>query len=160
MVREQTVGGLDIITNFIDSIQVWQYKERPTETPHGGWNYFWAIVGPIVVLFIGLSWWIDHVVKNGWGAAIPENSNWGWAIAAVSIFAICCIPAFFHLPGSEPHADFKKDNMVIRGLRLFFTSVYLVPLMLFSLFKLVLYFILSYIGGIINKPEWGNSFII
>jgi hypothetical protein len=162
MVREQTVGGLDVITNFIDSIQVWQYKERTTATPHDGWNYFWAIVGPIVVLGAGLSWYWTYLgtTRNNDTSLPIVPENFILPLVAVILFAICCIPAFFHLPGSEPHSDFQKDNMVIRGLRLFFTSVYLVPLMLFSLFKLVLYFIISYIGGIIDKPDWGNSFII
>ena len=155
MVRKQNVGGLDVITKFIDSIQVWQYKERLTANPHGGWNYVLAIFGPIVVLFIGLSWWIDHVVKNGWDAAIPENSNWGWAIAAVSIFAICCIPAFFHLPGSEVHKDFEEDGMFKRGLRLFLTSAYLVLLLLIFVFKVMVYFI-PYLIGLANSkyPTW------
>ena len=158
MVREQSVSGLDVITKFIDSIQVWQYTERK-ETD---WkNYAAAIVGCLAVAAIGLSWWWKYLNETRKGdSSLPiVPDKWEWAIAAVSIFAICCIPAFFHAVGGEPHQQFKTENAFVRVLRLFFTSAYLVPLLLFSVFKLILYFIPFFIGGLINKPEWGNSFI-
>ena len=156
MVREQNVGGLDIFTKFIDSIQVWQYKENKDV---GMGNYVLALVGPAVVWFIGLSWWLNHLrTRKENEDAIPESSNWGWAIAAVSIFAFCCIPAFYHVVTAKPHETFEKDHRIVRVLRLFLTSAYLVPLLFFSIFKLILYFIPFFIGNLFNKPEWGVSF--
>lgn len=134
-VRELNVGGLNVITKFIDSIQVWQYKKIDSPS---GWNLFWAFIGPVVVWFIGLSWWIHHLrTRESNVDAIPKNSNWEWAIAAVSIFAFCCIPAFYHVLSAKPHEEFKNDMMLLRGLRLFCTSVYLVPVLLISIFKLI-----------------------
>lgn len=157
MVKEQNVGGLDIITKFIDSIQVWQYTENKGVS---GGNYAAAIIGPLVVAAIGLSWWWKYLNETRKGdSSLPVvPDNWGWAIAAVIIFAFCCIPAFFHIPSATPHSTFEKDNTIVRGLRLFLTSAYLVPLLLFSVFKLALYFIPFFIGNLFNKPEWGNSF--
>lgn len=161
MVREQSVSGLDVITKFIDSIQVWQYTERK-ETDWKDWRR--TIVGCLAVATIGLSWWWKYLnetrkARKGDSTIPIVPDNWEWAIAAVSIFAICCIPAFFHAVGGEPHQQFKTENAFVRVLRLFFTSAYLVPLLLFSIFKLILYFIPFFIGGLFNKPEWGNSFI-
>jgi len=149
-VRELNVGGLNVITKFIDSIQVWQYQNNNEIS----WkNYLAVIIGPIAVWFIGLSWWVNHVAKKGWGDAIPENSNWGWAIAAVSIFAFCCIPAFYHVVTGKPHDDFKNDMMLLRGLRLFGTSVYLVPWLLISIFKLILFLIIWGIEILFEKAK-------
>jgi len=159
MVREQSVSGLDVITKFIDSIQVWQYTER--KEANTDWkNYAAAIVGCLAVAAIGLSWWWKYLNETRKGdSSLPiVPDKWEWAIAAVSIFAVCCIPAFFHAVGGEPHQQFKTENVFVRVLRLFLTSVYLVPLLLFSVFKLILYFIPFFIGNLFNKPEWGNSF--
>ncbi len=157
MAREQNVGGLDVITKFIDSIQVWQYKEREKTD----WkNYAAAIVGCLAVAAIGLSWWWKYLNETRKGdSSLPVvPKDWEWAIAAVCLFAVCCIPAFYHAVGGSVHQQFEGDHWIIRGLRLLFTSAYLVPLLLFSVFKLVLYFIPYFIGNLFNKPEWGNSF--
>jgi hypothetical protein len=158
MVREQNVGGLDVITKFIDSVQVWQYKDHTTTS----WkNYAFAIFGCLAVATVGLSWWWKYLsedrIKDQSLPIVPEGLR--WAIALICLFAVCCIPAFYHALGGEPHQQFETDNSVIRGLRLFFTSAYLVPLFVFSVFKLILYFIPFFIGGLFNKTEWGNSFI-
>lgn len=157
MVREQNVGGLDVITKFIDSIQVWQYKENAKPD----WkNYAFAILGSLAVATIGLSWWWKYLneTRNGDSSLPIVPNNWEWFIAIVVIFAICCVPAFYHVVGGTPQDDFKNDNFIVRGLRLLFTSAYLVPLLLLSVFKLILYFIPFFVGGLFNKPEWGTSF--
>lgn len=149
-VRKQNVGGLDVITKFIDSIQVWQYKERTT--PPGISNGLLVIVGLIVVLGAGLSWyWMYLGTKSAGEPNVPDKFI--LPIAAVSLFALCSIPAFFHLPGSEVHKDFEEDGMFKRGLRLFLTSAYLVPLLLIFVFKLAVYFIPYFIGKQFNKPN-------
>ena len=151
-VRKQNVGGLDVITKFIDSIQVWQYKERTT--PPGISNGLSVIGGLIVVLGAGLSWyWMYLGTKGDGDDLLPDNFKLPFAV--VIIFAICCIPAFFHLPGSELHKDFEEDGMFKRGLRLFLTSAYLVLLLLIFVFKVMVYFI-PYLIGLANSkyPTW------
>lgn len=158
MVKEQNVGGLDVITKFIDSIQVWQYTGRKD----ADWtNYAVAGLGPLAVAGVGLSWWWKYLNETRRGdSSLPiVPDKWEWAIAAVIIFAFCCIPAFFHVVGGTPHSEFKDEHWIVRGLRLFLTSAYLVPVLLFSIFKLALYFIPFFVGGLFNKPEWGNSFM-
>jgi hypothetical protein len=158
MVREQNVPGLEVITKFVDSIQVWQYKEN---TKPEGKNFAAAIVGCLAVAAIGLSWWWKYLneTRNGDSSLPIVPENWGWLIGIVIVFAVCCIPAFFHVVGGKPHTEFQNDNFIVRGLRLIFTSVYLVPLFLISIFKLALYFIPFFIGGLFEKPEWGTSFM-
>jgi hypothetical protein len=149
-VRKQNVGGLDVITKFIDSIQVWQYKERTT--PPGISNGLSVFGGLIVVLGAGLSWYWTYLgTKSDDDDPLPDNFKLPFAV--VIIFAICCIPAFFHLPGSEVHKDFEEDGMFKRGLRLFLTSAYLVPLLLIFVFKVMVYFIPYFIGRQFNKPN-------
>jgi hypothetical protein len=157
MVKEQNVLGLDVITKFVDSIQVWQYTENKKV---GTANDILATFGPLAVIIIGLSWYWKYLNETRKGdSSLPYvPDNWGWAIALVIIFGFCCIPAFYHIPSATPHSAFEKDNKVVRGLRLFLTSAYLVPLFLLSIFKLILYFIPFFIGNLFNKPEWGNSF--
>ena len=157
MVREQNVRGLEVITKFVDSIQVWQYEEK---TKPEGKNFALAIFGCLAVAAIGLSWWWKYLGERNNDSSLPiVPENWGWFIAIVIVFAVCCIPAFFHVIGGNPHTEFQNDNFIVRGLRLIFTSVYLVPLFLISIFKLALYFIPFFIGGLFEKPEWGISFM-
>ena len=138
MVRKQNVGGLDVITKFINSIQVWQYSEDTAANIIV--KFIVALVGFLVVFFYGLSWYWTYLrIRGNDDPALPDR--FVLPLVLVILFAICCIPAFYHLLGSEVHEDFKKDGKIIRGLRLFFTSVYLVPLLLISVFKLVIYVI-------------------
>jgi hypothetical protein len=148
MVRKQNVGGLDVITKFIDSIQVWQYKEDLTVDLT---KIIVIVVGLIVVLGAGLSWYWSYLGTRGDEPPLPDRFI--LPLVLVILFAICCIPAFFHLPGSEAHDDFKNDGKIIRGLRLFFTSAYLVPLLLVFVFKLAVYVIPFFIGKQFTKPE-------
>lgn len=142
-VRKQNVGGLDVITKFIDSIQVWQYKERDITINPPKW--FTIGFGFFVILGAGLSWYWTYLgTKSKDEPVIPDNFI--LPIMAVGLFAICCIPALFHVTGSEVHKDFEKDGMFKRWLRLFLTSAYLVPLLLIFVFKLAVYFIPYLIG--------------
>jgi hypothetical protein len=147
MVQEPGGQGLDVITKFIDSIQVWQYKDNYNEL---GISNVLAGVGGFLVVFIifGLSW--------TWKKPLPDN--WELIFTAVLLFAVCCIPAFFHSWGGKLHEDFEKDGKFTRILRLFFTSAYLVPLLLLSVFKLIIYFIPWFIGRQFDKSEWKAPF--
>jgi hypothetical protein len=148
MVRKQNVGGLDVITKFIDSIQVWQYKEDSTVDLT---KIIVIVVGLLVVLGAGLSWYWSYLGTRGDEPPLPDRFI--LPLVLVILFAICCIPALFHVTGSEVHDDFKNDGKIIRGLRLFFTSAYLVPLLLVFFFKIVVYVIPFFIGKQFNKPE-------
>ena len=150
MVQEPGSRGLDVITKFIDSIQVWQYKEN-TKPEISNWVA--GIVGFIVVAVVGLSWMWTNLSQN-----TPLPDNWGVILIAVLLFAVCCVPAFFHSWGGELHSDFEKDGVFVRILRLFFTSAYLVPLLLLSVFKLALFFIPWFIGHQFEKPELKKQF--
>ena len=150
MVQEPGNQGLDVITKFIDSIQVWQYKEN---TSPGISNWVAGIGGFLVVAIVGLSWMWKNLSQD-----IPLPDNWGLIFTAVLLFAVCCIPAFFHSWGGTLHEDFEKDGGFIRILRLFFTSAYLVPLLLLSVFKLIIYFIPWFIGRQFDKSDWKESF--
>jgi hypothetical protein len=147
-VRELNVGGLNVITKFIDSIQVWQYKKIDSPSAK---NWFFAIIVGLAVLAAGLSQlWYYFAKKydtNDWA------KDWAWYIVFVCILALCCVPAGFHVPGGVPHEEFKNDMMLLRGLRLFCTSVYLVPVLLISIFKVILFLI---IWRFEDKP--GKSF--
>lgn len=149
-VRKPNVGGLDVITKFIDSIQVWQYKKRDTTKMPPQWGSI--VVGFLLILGAGLSWYWTYLGTKGDGDdLIPDNFKLPFAI--VILFAICCIPALFHVTGSEVHDDFEKDGMFKRGLRLFFTSAYLVPLLLVFVFKLAVYVIPYFIGRKFDKQN-------
>ena len=157
MVREQNVGGLDVITKFVDSIQVWQFKDRE-ETDTNWKNYASAFFCCLVVFAIGLSpIWYD--ISKEYDTIERAKQYWAYLVF-LCILALCCFATCFHIPGGVPHEEFEKDNMIVRGLRLLFTSVYLVPLFLVSIFKLVIYFIPLFIGNLVNKPEWGENFRI
>lgn len=150
MVRKQNVGGLDVITKFISSIQVWQYNEDPTSNII--MKFIFAVVGFLVVFFYGLSWYWTYLrIRGKDDPALPDRFI--LPLVLVILFAICCIPAFYHLIGIKVHEDFKKDGKIIRGLRLFFTSVYLVPLLLVVFFKIVIYGILYLIELAIAKRK-------
>lgn len=148
--KKQNVNGLDVITKFVDSIQVWQYKERDTTINPPKW--FTIGFGFFVILGAGLSWYWTYLgTKSKDEPVIPDNFI--LPIMAVGLFAICCIPALFHVTGSEVHKDFEEDGMFKRGVRLFFTSAYLVPLLLVFLYKIVIYFIPYLIGVFFAKPD-------
>jgi hypothetical protein len=148
--KKQNVNGLDVITKFVDSIQVWQYKERDTTTNPPKWITIAFCFS--VILGAGLSWYWTYLgTKDDDEPNVPDNFI--LPIVAVILFAICCIPALFHVTGSEVHKDFEEDGMFKRGLRLFFTSAYLVPLLLVFLYKIVIYLIPYLIGLVLAKPD-------
>jgi hypothetical protein len=148
-VKELNVGGLDSILKFAESIQVWQYNDN-SATPQK-WNWVAAIVGFCAIFFIVLSpWWKyltqDRVVDNKL-PVIPDN--WGWFIGFVVLWATSSLPAWFHsLPrlGSPTDPNFEKESRVTRGIRLLLTTFYLIPWLIVTLFKAVLYGVGSLTG--------------
>jgi hypothetical protein len=148
IVKELNVGGLDSILKFAESIQVWQYtQERPADSE---WKRILAAVfGFCAVAALVLSGWWTYLLRPNKQVGEPNiPDNWGWYIAFAGIFALCSIPAWYHgipggwIGGSTTDPDFAKEWILTRILRLFFTTIYLVPLLIVTLFKAVLYGIL------------------
>lgn len=63
----------------------------------------------------------------------------GWFIGFVVLWATASLPAWYHLGGSTTDPDFAKEGVLTRIIRLFFTTIYLVPWLIVTLFKAVLY---------------------
>jgi hypothetical protein len=146
-VKELNVGGLDSILKFAESIQVWQYQAQQND---GGWKrIIAAVIGFCAVAALVLSGWWTYLLRPKKQVGEPNiPDNWGWYIAFAGIFALCSIPAWYHgipgggIGGSTTDPDFAKEWILTRILRLFFTTVYLVPWLIVTLFKAVLYGIL------------------
>jgi len=145
-VKEMEIGGLNSILKFAESIQVWQYKKNE---PASSASTFLAIAGFVVVSVVGLSWWWKYLNETRKGdtslPVVPQN--WGWAIAFVIILAICSMPAFYNFYGTGVHPDFEKEGILIRALRLILTTVYLVPWVFVTIFKIIIYGLGSLTGS-------------
>ena len=146
-VKELNVGGLDSILKFAESIQVWQYtQERPANSELK--KVLVAVLGFCAVAALVLSGWWTYLLRPNKQVGEPNvPDNWGWYIAFAGIFALCSVPAWYHgipgaIGGSSTDPDFAKEWILTRILRLFFTTVYLVPWLIVTLFKAVLYGIL------------------
>jgi hypothetical protein len=149
-VKELNVGGLDSILKFAESIQVWQYQPRPNDDSRLK-KVLAAVVGFAAIFFIVLSPWWKYLTQDRKGdntkPIVPDN--WGWFIGFVVLWATASLPAWFHsLPkvGSPTDPDFAKEGVLTRIIRLFFTTIYLVPWLIVTLFKAVLYGIGSLSG--------------
>lgn len=161
-VKELNVGGLDSILKFAESIQVWQYTTKKSEI-HGGERTFWSIFGFAAIFFILLSpWWkYLHKDRKSDQPIVPEN--WGWFIGFVVLWATASLPAWYHggFPlfffGSPTDPDFAKEGKLTRIIRLFFTTIYLVPWLIVTLFKVVLYGIGSLSGVDAIKQKFSEE---
>ncbi len=151
IVKELNVGGLDSILKFAESIQVWQYNTpnpAPGATNSAGKKVLAAIFGFCAVAALVLSGWWTYLLRPNKQVGEPNvPDNWGWYIAFAGIFALCSVPAWYHgipewIGGTPTDPDFAKEWILTRILRLFFTTVYLVPWLIVTLFKAVLYGIL------------------
>ena len=145
IVKELNVGGLDSILKFAESIQVWQYQ-APSDA--SVWKkVLVAVFGFCVVAALVLSGWWTYLLRPNKQVGEPNvPDNWGWYIAFAGIFALCSVPAWYHMGGSPTDPDFAKEWKLTRIIRLFFTTVYLVPWLIVTLFKAVLYGIGSLSG--------------
>ena len=159
IVKEMSVGGLESILKFAESVQVWQFNS--VKSPN--WlNWIWAIVGFLLVFGFGLSWWWDYLARKKpeeektTGVSLPiVPDNWGWAIGFVVLLAICSIPTGYHIFSDGINADFAKENVLKRILRQILTTIYLVPWFIIVLFRAGIYSIasLSGIDSIVAKRD-------
>jgi hypothetical protein len=146
-VKEMNVGGLNTITKIIDSIQVWQWKES-TEKP-SVLKWIGIIVLTLSIAAIGLSWLWKYLAENG--GVFPKNME--LVVAFVIIYALCCLPIIYRLiGGGAVHEGFAEDNILVKGVRTLLTSVYLVPVFLLAIFKLLIYGVVWVIGKFRNSP--------
>ena len=147
IVKELNVGGLDSILKFAESIQVWQYN-NDSATPEK-WKWVFAIVGFAAIFFIVLSPWWKYLTQDRKSDQPIVPENWGWFIGFVVLWATSSLPAWFHsLPkiGSPTDPNFAKEGALTRGIRLLLTTVYLIPWLIVTLFKAVLYGVGSLTG--------------
>lgn len=152
IVKEMNVGGLDSILKFAESVQVWQFNKNDDESGSVIKGIIASFILPLTIFFVGLSWWWDYLVKikrtkeNDTDTKLPiVPENWGWAIAFVSLLAICAIPTGYHMPAGV-HNDFENENIVKRFFRWILTTIYLVPWLLIILFRAGIYSIASFTG--------------
>ena len=153
-VKEQNVGGLNNITKMIDSIQVWQWKEAAQPPGIGKW--IGIILLTVAVAVLGLSWlWKDLTETGG---VFPKDMELVVIVVLMYVF-FGCLPVFYHMIGGGGfHDSFASDNIILKGIRTLLTSVYLVPLVLVALFKLLIYGIVWVIGKFRNSPDLTTPF--
>ena len=152
-VKEQNVGGLNTITKFIESIQVWQWKQAPESPSIIKWIGMMVMVAAIAA--VGLSWLWKHLAETG--GVFPKNME--FVVVLVIIYALCWLPIFNQMIGGGGfHERFEGDNLFVKGIRTLLTSVYLVPVFFIALFKLMIYGIVWVIGKIRNSPELTEPF--
>jgi hypothetical protein len=164
IVKELNVGGLDSILKFAESIQVWQYQPRPNDDSR--WKkVLAAVVGFAAIFFIVLSPWWKYLHKDRKSDQPIVPDNWGWFIGFVVLWATASLPAWYHgiIPsgpnrdGSPTDPDFAKEGKLTRILRLFFTTIYLVPWLIVTLFKAVIYGIGSLSGVDAIKQKFSEE---
>lgn len=162
IVKELNVGGLDSILKFAESIQVWQYNDNSAANQDKKWNWVFAIIGFCAIFFIVLSPWWKYLTQDRTAddklPVIPDN--WGWFIGFVVLWATASIPAWFHiLPrvGSPTDPNFEKESRVTRGIRLLLTTVYLIPWLIVTIFKVILYGIGSLTGVEAIKEKFNEE---
>ena len=162
IVKELNVGGLDSILKFAESIQVWQYTTTQTAN-HGGAHEYWSIVGFAAIFFIVLSPWWKYLTQDRKRDQPIVPENWGWFIGFVVLWATASLPAWYHggfplfFVGSPTDPDFAKEGVLTRIIRLFFTTIYLVPWLIVTLFKAVLYGIGSLSGVDAIKQKFSEE---
>jgi hypothetical protein len=162
IVKELNVGGLDSILKFAESIQVWQYTTKKSEI-HGGERTFWSIFGFAAIFSILLSPWWKYLTQDRKSDQPIVPENWGWFIGFVVLWATASLPAWYHggfplfFVGSEVEPEFKKEGVLTRFIRLFFTTIYLVPWLIVTLFKAVIYGIGSLSGVDAIKQKFSEE---
>ena len=147
IVKELNVGGLDSILKFAESIQVWQYNNDSTTPEKLKWVF--AIVGFALIFLLPLIPWWKYLTQDRKSDQPIVPENWGWFIGFVVLWATSSLPAWFHsLPkiGSPTDPDFAKEGVLTRGIRLLLTTVYLIPWLIVTIFKAVLYGVGSLTG--------------
>ena len=150
IVKELNVGGLDSILKFAESIQVWQYPAQPNASV---WKkVLAAVVGFAAIFLLPLIPWWKYLTQDRKSDQPIVPDNWGWFIGFVVLWATASLPAWYHglpeggLGGTPTDPDFAKEGVLTRIIRLFFTTIYLVPWLIVTLFKAVLYGIGSLSG--------------
>lgn len=141
MVKELNVGGLSSMLNFAESIQVWQYDHKSITSPIG--PIIFTLIMSGAILGAGLGTLFTHDL-------VPKDTKWFVSILIVLI-ALCFSPVWYSIT-SSPDPAFKNESIIIRFVRLFFTGVYLIPWLIFTIFKLVLFGI----PGFFNKEMGGK----
>ena len=141
VVKELNVGGLDTLLRMTESVQVWQYDGGTSDSAPKKMAAI-IVTGVIAVAIIagGLAGLLTQDL-------VPKDTKWIVGLIIVLI-AICFSPGWYFIFSGEKVADaFKNETIMARLIRLFFTGIYLIPWLLFTLFKMLLFGI----PGIFNQ---------
>jgi len=141
-VKELNIGGLESILRFAESIQVWQYTTQNNNNGSRPLSILSIVLGLIFVLGVTGSWYWDYIRRKYVDKlAVPDiPDGWGWAIALVVLFTVCTIPGWYFLGSSYRYnTAFENESLIVKLARLFFTAIYLIPLLFITVFKLVLF---------------------
>ena len=149
-VKELNVGGLDNILKAVESIQVWQYDSGSGSGFLGSTRNKIAI---IVACIIGVA-----IISTGTALLfkfdlVPKETK-GIVATLISMVAICTVPGWYFIISDEkPASAFKNESTIFRWIRLFFTAIYLIPWLIFTLFKLVLFGIPGFFNDTMRKKR-------
>jgi hypothetical protein len=131
MVKEMYSGGLDTILSFAESIQVWQYNGTSANSRPGVSLVVACLIGA-AILSVGMATLFKFDL-------VPANIKWIMAIL-IGLIAMCSLPGSYFLASThEVDPAFKNESLIFRMLRLLFTTIYLIPLLIVTVFKLILF---------------------
>ena len=131
MVKEMSSGGLDTILNFAESIQVWQYNGTSANSRPGLSMVVACLIGA-AILSVGMSTLFKFDL-------VPANVKWIVAIL-IGLIAMCSLPGSYFLASThDVDPAFKNESFVFRMIRLLFTTIYLIPFLIVTVFKLILF---------------------
>jgi hypothetical protein len=130
MVKEMNSDGLDTMLRFAESIQVWQYKGG--ENSSAPWSIFVACLIFATIISVGMSTLFKFDL-------VPANVKWIVAILIVLI-AMCSLPGSYFIASTHNvDSAFQNESGIFRMFRLLFTTIYLIPFLIVTVFKLILF---------------------
>ena len=132
MVKEMNSDGLDTMLRFAESIQVWQYKGATTENSRSPLSIGVACLIGAAILSAGMATLFKFDL-------VPANVKWIVAIL-IGLIALCSLPGSYFLVSShEVDPAFKNESFIFRMIRLLCTTIYLIPFLIVTVFKLILF---------------------
>jgi hypothetical protein len=153
MVKEMNSGGLDTILKFTESIQVWQYDGPSDTAAAAATANSRSVLSMVVACSIGAAILIVGMSTLFKFDLVPANVKWIVAIL-IGLIAMCSLPGSYFITSSHNvNLAFKEDNIVVRMIRLLFTTIYLIPFLILTVFKLLL-FAIPALFSLDAKTKW------
>ena len=151
MVKEMNSDGLDTILKFTESIQVWQYKGPSPDNSSS--DNTRPVPSMVVACLIGAAILIVGMATLFKFDLVPANVKWIVAIL-IGLIALCSLPGSYFLTSSHNvNTAFEQDNIIVRMIRLLFTTIYLIPFLIITVFKLLL-FAIPALFSLDAKAKW------